>query len=102
MLAELNRRLLAIGNFGDQNDVETHWPEILSSDPAGEAQTLAAHQRMGVVSTETLQRKLGYDPETEAPKIAAEKAADTAQQTALLKAQPPPPQPPAEQGASNG
>ena len=97
MLAELNRRLLALGNFGDANDVETHWPELLSSDPAGEADTLAAHQRMGVVSTETLQRKLGYNPETEAPKIAAEKAASMQQQMAMMQAQPP-----AQEGTPNG
>jgi hypothetical protein len=75
MLAELNRRLLAFGGFGEKCDVTTHWPELLPTDPQGEAQTLKTHQEMGVVSTQTVQEKLGYDPETEGPKIAAEKAA---------------------------
>jgi hypothetical protein len=79
MLQELNRRLLEFGAFGAENDVETHWPEILPSDPQGEAQTLQTHQEMGVVSTETVSRKLGYDPETEGPKIASEKAEKMAQ-----------------------
>jgi hypothetical protein len=83
MLRELNRRILAFGGFGEENLVETHWPVILPSDPQGEATTLQTHLNMGVVSKETVQEKLGYDPETERPKIAAEKqaAVSAAQQT---------------------
>lgn len=75
MLRELNRRLLAFGGFGETNEVTTHWPEMLPSDPQGTAQTLNTHLDMGVVSKDTVATKLGYDPETENVKIAAEKAA---------------------------
>jgi hypothetical protein len=88
MLAELNRRLLAFGGFGEENEVATHWPELLPSDPQGEAQTLQTHQNMGIVSRETIQAKLGYNAETEGPKIAAEKAAAMQTQQSAVSAMP--------------
>jgi hypothetical protein len=68
MLEELNRRLLALGGFGEENEVETVWPEIVPSDPQAEAAVLTTHLRMGVVSTDTVARKLGYNPMLETPK----------------------------------
>lgn len=88
MLAELNRRLLAFGGFGEENEVATHWPELLPSDAQGEAQTLQTHQDMGIVSRETIQAKLGYNAETEGPKIAAEKAAAMQAQQSAVSAMP--------------
>jgi hypothetical protein len=70
MLTELNRRLLAIGGFGDENNVIIHWPELLPSDPMQERQTALIDQQLGV-SADTLLQKLGYDPALEQQKKSA-------------------------------
>jgi len=81
MLEELNRRLLALGGFGEENEVETVWPEVVPSDPQAEAAVLTTHLNMGVVSKDSVAQKLGYNPMLEKPKLAAEQ-------------QPPPPDAP--------
>jgi hypothetical protein len=67
MLAELNRRLLAIGGFGDQNETTIHWPDLLPADPLAARQAALIDQQLGV-STDTLLQKLGYDPDLERAK----------------------------------
>ncbi len=67
LLVELNRRLLALGGFGENNKTVLHWPELLPGDPKAEAETAVLHQQLGV-SQDTLLEKLGYDPELEAQK----------------------------------
>lgn len=67
LLVELNRRLLAIGGFGDDLMTELHWPEIIPGDPEAEAQTLLLWQQLGV-SQDTILRRLGLDPELEREK----------------------------------
>lgn len=72
-LAELNRRLLAIGGFGEDQDVTLHWPELLPSDPLQERQAAVIDQQLGV-STDTLLQRLGYDPDVEREKREAASA----------------------------
>lgn len=67
MLTELNRRLLALGGFGEEHHTVIHWPEMLPTDAAQEAQTALLHQQLGV-SEDTLLQRLGYDPEMERAK----------------------------------
>ena len=67
MLGELNRRLLALGGFGEEHRVENIWPEMLPWDPRQEAETLLLHQQLGV-SKQTALDKLGYDSESEQEK----------------------------------
>jgi hypothetical protein len=73
LLEETNRRLLAIGGFGDANETSLKWPEVLPTDPMAEAQTALVEEQLGV-SKSTLLQKLGYDPDTEADKKADELA----------------------------
>lgn len=67
LLVELNRRLLALGGFGEDNRTVLHWPELLPGDPKAEAETALLHQQLGV-SQSTILQKLGYEPELEAQK----------------------------------
>lgn len=67
LLVELNRRLLALGGFGEENRTVLHWPELLPRDPKAEAETALLHQQLGV-SRSTILEKLGYDPQLEAQK----------------------------------
>jgi hypothetical protein len=67
MLVELNRRLLAIGGFGDDNYTVIHWPELLPADPMQERQAALIDQQLGV-SKDTILQKLGYDPDLESQK----------------------------------
>ncbi len=67
LLIELNRRLLALGGYGEDNRTVLHWPELLPGDPKAEAETALLHQQLGV-SQATILEKLGYNPELEAQK----------------------------------
>ena len=65
MIIELNRRLLAIGGFG--NDIQTKlvWQELLPKDQQVIANAALAKNQLGV-SKETLIRELGnYNPDDE-------------------------------------
>jgi hypothetical protein len=73
MLVELNRRLLAIGGFGDNLRTTIHWPELLPSDPMQERQTALIDKQLGV-STDTILQRLGYNPDLEREKAQAESA----------------------------
>jgi hypothetical protein len=65
LLAEINRRLLLLGGFGDAGPVRTQWFELLPSDPKAERDVALADQQLGA-SKATVLAKLGYDPEREA------------------------------------
>jgi hypothetical protein len=67
LLVETNRRLLAIGGFGDDLMTTLHWPELIPGDPEAEAKTLVLWQQLGV-SQDTILRRLGLDPATEREK----------------------------------
>jgi len=67
MLTELNRRLLAIGGFGDDLRTALHWQEMLPQDPMQERQAALIDMQLGV-SQDTLLQRLGYDPDLERKK----------------------------------
>ncbi len=67
LLIELNRRLLALGGFGDGMVTELHWPELVPSDIQGAAQTAVIWQQVGV-SQDTILQRLGFDPDLERQK----------------------------------
>lgn len=64
MLVEINRRLLDMGGFGSGNRVSITWPEVLPKNAMEERQVAMMDEGLGI-SKETLQEKLGYDPEQE-------------------------------------
>jgi len=72
MIIELNRRLLAIGGFGE-NHTTIHWPELLPGDPMQERQAALIDKQLGV-STDTILQRLGYNPDLERQKAQAESA----------------------------
>lgn len=67
LLIEVNRRLLALGGFGEDNQTVIHWPELLPSDPLAVRQAALLDQQLGV-SADTLLQRLGYDPDLERAK----------------------------------
>jgi hypothetical protein len=67
LLVELNRRLLALGGFGEENVCEVHWPDLLPGDPKAAAETALLQQQLGV-SRDTLLERLGFDPDLEREK----------------------------------
>lgn len=67
MLVELNRRLLALGGFGEDNRTVLHWPSLLPSDPKVDREVAMLDKELGV-SEDTLLQKLGYDPGLEREK----------------------------------
>ena len=67
LLVELNRRLLALGGFGEENYTVLHWPELLPGDPKAEAETALLQQQIGV-SQDTLLERMGFNPELERQK----------------------------------
>lgn len=71
LLVELNRRLLALGGYGEEHRGVIHWPEMLPGDPLVERQTALIDQQLGA-SSDTLLQQLGYDPDMEREKRAVE------------------------------
>ena len=71
MLVELNRRLLAIGGFGDENYTELRWQDLLPKDKVAETNAALVLKQLGV-SGDTLIQEFGYDPDLEREKRAKE------------------------------
>lgn len=89
LIQELDRRLCALGGWGEHILTQQHWFELLPNDPLMERQYLVLDDSLGV-STETILEKLGYDPKLEAKRKAAEKAANPPPpQLSLVPGQPP-------------
>lgn len=81
MIVELNRRLLALGGYGEDNITELRWQELLPKDQAQQAQSALSKKQLGV-SSDTLIQEFGYDPDVERGKRAKENDLGSA----LLKA----------------
>ena len=75
LLEELCRRVLDLGGFGYENDVDVTWPETTPQDAKAEAETLKIHKELGV-STDTILEKLGYDVAAEQENKQAETDAE--------------------------
>lgn len=71
MIVELNRRLLALGGFGDENITQLHWQDLLPKDAGVQAQAALSLKQLGV-SGDTLVQQFGYDPDLEREKRAKE------------------------------
>jgi hypothetical protein len=71
MLVELNRRLLAIGGYGEENYTELRWQELLPKDAQMQANAALSLKQLGV-SGDTLIQEFGYDPDVEREKRAKE------------------------------
>lgn len=71
LVIEINRRLLALGGFGEAHRGVIHWPEMLPGDPLAERQTALIDQQLGV-SSDTLLQQFGYDANMERQKRAVE------------------------------
>src|SRR5690606_15610206 len=48
LLVELNRRMLALGGFGEDNITVLHWPELLPGDVLQERQAALLDHQLGV------------------------------------------------------
>jgi len=72
MLSDLCARLLELGGQGEDHTVDVEWPDPLPSDPVATGAAAEGHQRMGIVSKDTLATKFGYDYSQEKGKIASE------------------------------
>lgn len=71
MIIELNRRVLALAGYGDDNLVNLHWQELLPKDQKTAAEAALVKKSMGV-STATLLQELGYNSDAEQEKRTGE------------------------------
>lgn len=71
LIIELNRRLLALGGYGEDKITSLHWQGLLPKDAQVEANAALAMKQLGV-SADTLIQKFGYDPDVEREKRAKE------------------------------
>jgi hypothetical protein len=71
-IVEANRRLLEMTGNGPDNIVTLHWADPLPVDEQSEMSADKFDLEAGLSSKETMQRKRGYDPETETERIAAQ------------------------------
>ena len=67
MIVELNRRLLALGDYGEENLTELRWQEMLPKDALTQANAALSLKQLGV-SGDTLIQEFGYDPDVERKK----------------------------------
>jgi hypothetical protein len=70
-LEELSQNILTMAGYKGLT-VSCEWPELLPGDPTTEGKVLAQDKELGIVSTETISRKRGYDPDKEKARIARE------------------------------
>lgn len=71
LIVELNRRILALAGFGDDNITQLRWQEYLPKDPVNQANASLMLKQLGV-SSDTLIQELGFDPDNERKKRAKE------------------------------
>lgn len=67
MLAELCKRMLELGGFGNDIDVDIQWPALLPRDELQERQVAQVDKQLGV-SEDSILSQLGYDPVAEREK----------------------------------
>jgi hypothetical protein len=82
LIVELNRRLLALGGYGDDNLTELRWQELLPKDAQIQANAALSLKQLGV-SGDTLIQEFGYDPDVEREKRAKESDLGSALLTAF-------------------
>lgn len=67
LIVELFRRLLEMAGFGEQNLIVLIWPKLLPENRMEELQAALLAKELGV-SSDTLLREAGYDPDAEREK----------------------------------
>lgn len=67
LIVELFRRLLEMAGFGEQNLIVLTWPKLLPENRMEELQAALLAKELGV-SSDTLLREAGYDPDAEREK----------------------------------
>lgn len=67
LIVEINRRILALGGFGDNNITKLRWQELLPKDAQTQASAALSLKQLGV-SSDTLLQGFGYDPDVEREK----------------------------------
>ena len=85
-IVELNRRLLEMTGAGPDNVVKLHWADPLPVDEVSEMSADKFDLEAGLSSVETMQRKRGYDPETEGERLSAQRTQTGTIGDALLAA----------------
>jgi len=70
--ADKNGNIKVVKKIPTSTEVNIDWPTILHKDQLDEAKTMQLHQEMGLVSTETLRGRAGYEQELEEQRMAAE------------------------------
>lgn len=81
LIIELNRRVLALAGYGEDNLTTLHWQELIPKDSLAEAQAALTKKQLGV-SSATLIQELGLDPDVERDR----RKDDTSLGKALLEA----------------
>jgi len=76
LLVEINRRLLELAGYGENNYTSIIWDNPLPMNEQEQMTRDGFELDRGVVSKETVQRRRGLDPETENARIAAEGTAE--------------------------
>lgn len=76
-LIELNRRLLELSGFGDNNVTTLHWPNPLPVDKISETTSDTFDLNAGLVSKRTLSTKRGYDYDQEQEYMSQEQTNNT-------------------------
>lgn len=76
LLVEINRRLLELAGYGENNYTSIFWDDPLPMNEQEQMTRDGFELDRGVVSKETVQRRRGLDPETENARIAAEGTAE--------------------------
>jgi len=72
LLIEVNRRLLALAGYGEENYTTLHWPSPLPEDWNEQKARDEFELANGVASLETIRARRGLDNEVEKERIAAE------------------------------
>lgn len=72
LVQELDRRLLALGGFGDTTITQLGWHEMLPSDPLMERQVWVLDDSLGLVSKATLSERAEYDYDAEQAQLTQE------------------------------
>ncbi|HMN13729.1 MAG TPA: phage portal protein [Bellilinea sp.] len=71
MIVEINRRMLALAGFGEDNITTIHWQRMLPRDIGTEVTAALGKKQIGV-SSDTLIQELGYNPDNEREKAKQE------------------------------
>jgi len=102
LVQELDRRLLAMGGFGDTTVTTIQWPDVMPGDPLEERQVAVLDDSLGLASKHTLAEQFDYDYDAEQKLIAQEKEEAMKQAQAMAALMPAPAVQPGQPGTAGG